>query len=246
LTNHDTPAQRRLPVDQAATRFPVGLEQDASGATRVHPLTLIGCAAEGASPEAALEAFAAELGAWLRFAATCGEPVPPTDAELDITVDEWISTEVAVARGASDACFEADLQPLEEGDVSTALRRLGDLRGQLLRAARSVGEARLDELGGEWTARRILDELARAQWWTLSRLGASPLAELPGTTLGRLDTAIALVVDRFTSLPTGSRGTVLDIDGERWTPRKVLRRLLWLEWTMGRTAMRVLIPGPRT
>jgi len=229
-------------VDDEARRFPVGLEQDASGATRVHPLTLIGCAADGASPESALEAFAAELGVWLRVAAGSGERVPSADEELDITVDEWVSTDVEVSRGESDACFETDLQRLDEDDISTALRRLGDLRGRLLPAARAVGEARLDEAGGEWTARRILDELARAQWWTLSRLGASPLAELPATTLGRLDTAMALVVDRFASLPADARGTVLDIDGETWTPRKVLRRLLWLEWSMGRTAIRVLTP----
>ena len=87
------------------------------------------------------------------------------------------------------------------------------------------------------TVRAVLDELARAQWWTLSRLGASPMAEVPERTLARLDTAMALVVQHLGELPPGRQETRLTLDGEDWTPRKVMRRLLWLEWTLGRTAL---------
>jgi hypothetical protein len=66
----------------------------------------------------------------------------------------------------------------------------------------------------------------------LSRLGASPMAGAPDHTLARLDTAAALVVDRMTTLPDETRGRRLELDGEEWTPRKVLRRLLGLEWTL--------------
>lgn len=222
--------------------FSVGLEEGPDGAVRVHALDLLGCAADGPSRDAALDGFAATLRAWLRFLAAVGDPVPPPDAELEIRVDEWIRTDADVAGGASDVCFDADLRRLTEREIDRAVRRLGDLRGRLLAALRGVRDAELDEArgGGGWTARRILDELARAQWWTLSRLGASPLAEVPPRTLARLDTALALVVDRFTTLPPEQRGSVLELDGETWTPRKVLRRLLWLEWSLGRAARRAL------
>jgi hypothetical protein len=222
--------------------FSVGLEQGVDGTTRAHALDLLGCAAEGGSPEAAVEAFAATLVQWLRFLAESGERVPPSDAELEIAVDEWVRSDADISAGESDACFEADLRRLTDREVDDGLRRLGDLRGRLLRAARRAPEDQLDAIAGEWSARRILEELARAQWWTLSRLGASPLADLPPRTLGRLDTAMALVVDRFTTLPPEDRGRVLDLDGETWTPRKVLRRLIWLEWTLGRTALHALTP----
>jgi hypothetical protein len=93
-----------------------------------------------------------------------------------------------------------------------------------------------------WTVRQILEELARAGWWTLSRLGASPMADVPDATLGRLDTSIALAVQAFTEMPADRRGMRLELDGEEWTPRKVLRRLLWQEWALGRAAASALAP----
>ncbi|MBA4159373.1 MAG: hypothetical protein H0X65_18155 [Gemmatimonadetes bacterium] len=222
-------------------RIPVGLEEGPDGATRAHALDLLGCAAEGPSSDAALNAFTDTLSEWLRFLQSVGDPVPPPDAELEITVDEWIRGDAAVAAGESDVCFDADLQRLDEREINDAVRRLGDLRGRLLKGLRSVPDAELDTLhSGEWTLRRVLDELARAQWWTLSRLGASPLAEVPPRTLARLDTALALVVQQFTNLPPEQRGNVVELEGETWTPRKVLRRLLWLEWSLGRAARRAL------
>lgn len=221
--------------------FPVALEEGPGGATLVHALSVPGCVAGGATQDEALAAFPRALGAWLRTLESLGERVPGREAELDVTVDEWITTDADVARGESTACFEADLAPLSEGEISRHLRRLGDLRGILLAALKGRPDAELDRgWGGEWTARRALEELARAQWWALSRLGASPLAELPDRTLGRLDTAMALVVNAFTDMAPEARARILDLEGETWTPRKVLRRLLWLEWTLGRLARAAL------
>jgi hypothetical protein len=215
--------------------FSVGLEEGPDGWTRAHALNLPGCAAEGESTGAALSAFASELAAWLSALARSGEPVPSREAELELAVDEWIRTDAKVREGESDVCFEADLRRLTGEDIDRLVRRFGDLRGTLLAAVRGASEAELDaKARGDWTPRQILDELARAQWWTLSRLGASPMAEVPARTVARLDTAAALVVDRFTTMAAESFGTVIELDGETWTPRKVLRRLLWLEWALGR------------
>lgn len=224
-----------------AGTFPVALEEGPGGATLVHALSVPGCVAGGATQEEALAAFPRALAAWLRTLESVGERVPSRDVELDVTVDEWVTTDADVAGGESTACFEADLAPLSEAEISRDLRRLGDLRGLLLDDLRGRPDAELDRgWGGEWTARRALEELARAQWWTLSRLGASQLAELPDRTIGRLDTAMALVVNAFTDMSAEARARILDIEGETWTPRKVLRRLLWLEWTLGRLARAAL------
>lgn len=225
----------------AVSVFPVGLEEGRDGATLVHALTVPGCVAAGATQEEALAAFPAALAAWLRTLEATGERVPPRDAELEITVDEWVVTGADVAGGDSLACFQRDMEPPTPDEIARDLRRLGDLRGLLLREIRRRPDEELDRgFGGEWTARRAIEELARAQWWTLSRLGSSPLAELPDRTLGRLDTAMALVVNAFTDMPPEARSRVLDLDGETWTARKVLRRILWLEWTLGRIARAVL------
>jgi predicted RNase H-like HicB family nuclease len=229
------------PMDDALTHVRVGLEEGADGAVMAHALNLPGCAAVGGSPEAAVAAFERVLADWFRFLSAIGEPVPPRDAEIDVTVDEWLRTGARIAAGETVALFAEDLAPLAQADAEAGVRRLGDLRARLLARVRRRPEALLDaETPGGMTARQVLEELARAQWWTLSRLGATPMAEVPQKTLARLDTAMALVVDRLTTLPDDARAQHLELDGEEWTPRKVLRRLLWLEWTLGAAALTAL------
>jgi predicted RNase H-like HicB family nuclease len=223
------------------TRIRVGLEEGADGAMMAYALNLPGCAAVGGSPESAIAAFERTLAGWFRFLAAAGEPVPPRDAEIEVAVDEWLRTDARIAAGETVALFAEDLRTLSQDDAEAGVRRLGDLRGRLLARVRRRPEALLDaETPGGMTARQVLEELARAQWWTLSRLGATPMAEVPEKTLARLDTAMALVVDRLTTLPDEARARHLELDGEEWTARKVLRRLLWLEWTLGGAALTAL------
>lgn len=223
---------------QAQTRFSIGLEQGADGGFVAHALDLPGCAAFGPTAEAAAEAFGSALQQWLRFLAFAREPVAAPEQELEVAVDEWLESDARALAGESSALFAADVPALDEATARLGMRRLGDLRGLLLAAVRGRPDAELDRpVPGGMSVRAVLDELARAQWWTLSRLGASPMAEVPEKTLARLDTAMALVVQQLTELPADRRAARLELDGEEWTPRKVLRRLLWLEWTLGRTAL---------
>jgi predicted RNase H-like HicB family nuclease len=225
-------------------RFAVGIEEGEDGGFLAHGLGLPGCAAPGRSAEEAVENFAAALQQWLQFLAFIGEPVPAEDAELEVAVDEWLVTGARVAEGETVACFAADLPALDGGELRAGVHRLGQLRGLLLARIRRRPDAELDAPAeGGWTVRNILDELARAQWWLLSRLGATPMAETPERTVARLDTAMALVVQHLGTLPPERRGTRLELDGEEWTPRKVLRRLLWLEWSLGRAALWALEPA---
>ncbi|HEX2210825.1 MAG TPA: hypothetical protein VHG93_24290 [Longimicrobium sp.] len=228
-------------MDDDLARVRVGLEEGADGAVMAHALNLPGCAAVGRSPEAAVAAFERGLADWFRFLSALGDPVPPRDAEIEVAVDEWLATDARIASGETHALFAEDLAALAQDEAERGVRRLGDLRARLLARVRRRPEALLDaETPGGMTARQVLEELARAQWWTLSRLGATPMAEVPQKTLARLDTAMALVVDRLTTLPDDARAHRLELDGEEWTPRKVLRRLLWLEWTLGAAALTAL------
>jgi predicted RNase H-like HicB family nuclease len=223
------------------TTFPVALEEGADGSTLVHSLTLPGCVAGGDTQEEALANFQAVLSQWLTTLGALGERLPPRDAELQITVDEWHLSEANVADGESEVLLDADRAPLDETEMIALLHRLGDLRGHLLARVRRLPDEALDATWrGEWTARIALEELARSHWFTLSRLGSSSMAEVPDRTLARLDTAMALVVQRFTELAPEARSAVVEIEGENWTPRRVLRRLLWLEWTFGRLALAAL------
>jgi predicted RNase H-like HicB family nuclease len=219
----------------------VGIEEGSDGSALVHSLGFPGCVAFGPTPQEALDAYTAELSEWLAFRESVALPVPPRGAEIEITVDEWLPSDAAVVRGESEVCFEADLRPLLDREINEGLHLLGDLRGRLLRELRRLPRGWLEQASaGEMSLRRIVDELARAQWWTLTRLGASPMAEVPASPLGRLDTAMALVVQQFTGFVREARDQVLEMEGEIWTPRKVLRRLLWLEWWLGKAAFAAL------
>jgi predicted RNase H-like HicB family nuclease len=230
-----------IETDAPPTRFSVGLEEGTDGWTHVHSLGIPGCTATGATREEALNAFSTVLAGWLEFLAGEGEAVPPTGSELEIAVDEWVLTEAAVAAGQSDTCFEADREPIETAEVLRNLRRLGALRGRLLPYIRRARDADLEAIrAADWNVRLVLDELARAQWWTLTRLGASPLAEVPPAVVARLDTAMALIVHTLATLPAERLGAVVDIEGEEWTVRRVLRRLLWLEWALGGAALHAM------
>jgi hypothetical protein len=144
--------------------FVVGLEQGSDGAVLVHGLSLPGCVGAGSERDAALASFADQLASWLHFLAAVGEPVPDAERELDIVVEEWISSGEALATGGGTGFFEADLQPLDPEEIHLVLQRLGDLRGRLLRAIKQAGEPGLDRAGESgWTARRVCDEPSRAQ-----------------------------------------------------------------------------------
>ncbi|MQA90123.1 MAG: hypothetical protein GEU90_07800 [Gemmatimonas sp.] len=224
-----------------AARFPVGLEEAVDGATHVHSFSIPGCAATGSNKEAALEAFAPVLSTWIRYLSEQGEASVPGSDELEIVVEEWISTAADVSSGESQACFEADRAPIGADELLNGLQRIGTLRGQLVPLVRRMSNEQLERIGDpQYTLRTILDELARAQWWVLTRLGASPLAQVPEGVVARLDTAMALVVQVLANLPPQARNRTLELEGEEWTARKVLRRLLWLEWSLGAAAIHAL------
>jgi predicted RNase H-like HicB family nuclease len=228
-------------ADARVPRYVVGLEEGTDGAFHVHALDLPGCVGSGSGRNEALGSFEDELVAWLTFLGAQGKPVPPQDRELEIVVEEWITTQADVSAGETVACFQSDGRPLSRSEISLGVETLGSLRGRLIPHIRRASDADLEAyVGAGFSARTILEELARAQWWTLTRLGASPLAAVPDQVVGRLDTALALAVDRLLNLSDERLGQALTLEGEEWTPRKVLRRLLWLEWSLGAAAIRTL------
>lgn len=219
----------------------VGLEEGADGGFRAHALSLLGCEEIGSDPGSTVDAFAGTLQRALRELAALGHAVPPPGAELEITVDEWVRTDARVAAGESLACFERDRMPLIDADRFAGLHLLGDLRNRLLERVRRARNEQLEAIGPPGgSVRRILDDLAQAQWWTLTRLGASPLADVPEQVVARLDTSMALIVQRLAHLSPRAADRAIVLEDEEWTPRKVLRRLLWLEWTLGGAALRHL------
>ena len=99
----------------------------------------------------------------------------------------------------------------------------------LLALVAELSEEVLDKTypGERWSIRGILRHIANAEWWYLSRLGLTEGQEWPKDTQERLRHACACLE---TTLPTlAGAKTVIGIEGEFWSPRKLLRRILWHE-----------------
>ncbi len=129
-----------------------------------------------------------------------------------------------------NAWFRDDWRPLSEGDVARGLRLLEWSRADLLAITAGLPAAKLDETlpGQRWSIRGILGHVGGAEWWYLDRLGlAQPRQELPEDVFERLAAARGRLAAALPGL-AGSK-QVVGVNGEFWSPRKLLRRALWHE-----------------
>jgi hypothetical protein len=81
---------------------------------------------------------------------------------------------------------------------------------------------------GGWSARETLAHLARTQLWCVTRLDAPPIPppmELgPGDPAAQLLQVASASAARLRAANSEQRATFHDLQGERWSLRKILRR----------------------
>lgn len=101
-------------------------------------------------------------------------------------------------------------------------------RADLLTTVEGLGKERMNlkQPGERWSNAGILKHVASADWWYLDHLGmAFPRDQLPSDPGERLDKVRAHMVPILPSL-AGSK-LVVGIDGEFWSPPKLLRHAVW-------------------
>ena len=83
--------------------------------------------------------------------------------------------------------------------------------------------------GERWAVRGVLNHLAGAEWWYMNRLDLGSLTreQLPRDPFERLPVVRAQLEAVLPTLAGVER--VLGKEGEFWSPRKLLRRVLWHE-----------------
>jgi hypothetical protein len=129
-----------------------------------------------------------------------------------------------------NAWFRHDWKPLSQQDVERGMQILDWSRSDLLDsiANLSAAELSLPRPGERWDINGILRHVAKAEWWYLDRLGlAFPWEEMPRENTACLQNTRHRLLE---ALPTliGLKN-VVGVDGEFWSPRKVLRRAAWHE-----------------
>lgn len=129
-----------------------------------------------------------------------------------------------------NAWFRDDWKPLTADEVARGLLILAWSRVELLETVKDLSEEVLEQRypGERWNINGILRHIAGADWWYMDRLGlAFPRQEVPSDPFERLEKVRTHLNQVLPGL-TGSK-QVVGIDGEFWSPRKLLRRAAWHE-----------------
>jgi hypothetical protein len=163
---------------------------------------------------------------WLRDHGAAALP-PQMVEPVTLGVVELVRGSAPQAAQERSALFEMESAPATPAQVALCLDRLAFSRADLL-----------DLLGGldavGWTAPRPdgltiaarMAELVQAERWTVERLGPLPPFPAGADLLADLRAGRAAAVARLSTLSDEECATVYIVDNERWTVRKVLRRLL--------------------
>jgi hypothetical protein len=216
----------------------VGLENNMDGHSLAWALDFAGCFADGPDATTALVNLPQRLLAYETWVGSHTAQPWFSLGNLDIRlVEAWdgyfIDNDFEVTDSREgyevNAWFRDDWRSLKTEEVEHGLALLSWTRADLQAAVADLDDAILDKTypNERWSIRAILRHVANADWWYLSRLGLVEGLEWPKETDERLRVARACLAEALPGL-AGSR-QVVGIEGEFWSPRKLLRRSLWHE-----------------
>jgi predicted RNase H-like HicB family nuclease len=207
--------------------------------TMIHVLDLLGCIAQGASTEEALEATPEGIRAYLRFLHRHGEAVDPRES-FTTTIAQHIMEGPFLGQGDPTPGFPPDFQPLSTKDLETYRRRFTWLGADLLELVRDV---RSDQLVAEtYTGRsiqHILEHVAGAQGvylrYLVGRVDGLPTAlkaaeQGPDTIRPALSQLWQICSARLEVLTPAEREQHVPHGQVTWTARRALRRMLEHGW----------------
>jgi predicted RNase H-like HicB family nuclease len=210
-------------------RYAIGVELNEAGQTVAHVLDLPGCFSRGETAQEALDRLFVAIPAYWDWLRSHGVPAPPLDliGPTTLGVVELVRGTAPAGPFERSALFEVEQEPPTSAQITTCLTRLAYTRDDLLSLLAPLSPADWDapRADGQSLAARVAD-LIEAERWYSRRLG--PVGSLPsgGPLLERLAGVRAAADARLAGLTAEECATVYIADGERWTVRKVLRRML--------------------
>lgn len=231
----------------SASGWPVLLGVDEEGRVEAWVATRPGCVVFAASEEEAIgeiPAVAAEYDAWL---SRWGIPeiwnIPTVrraagdGRQTGVRILERVLVGESIVHGNTAAFFQWDAQPATDEEINATLRLLAASRRELLATLRQFPPDKLSMRpgGGRRTVEEIVRHVANVEWWYISCIVPFPFpddGEYPEDVEKRLPWIRTRVAARLRSLSPEERARTLVPDpesGERWSARKVLRRLIYQE-----------------
>ncbi len=206
------------------TVYRLNLEVGNEGSCMAHVVELPGCFTIGISAEQAIararEAIAA-FGDWLT---TRGERVGDDAAEVVVAEEISVAGRFPGTPGDAVAGFATDLEQASPEGIERALLWLEWSRGELMRLFESLPAEVVtwQPPSSEWTIRQILEHIAGAEAWYLTRLEPPR----PGYHFGLQRAVREWARQRLRGMSEEEAKAVRVHEEEEWTARKVLRRFL--------------------
>jgi hypothetical protein len=213
------------------------LENNTEGRSQAWILDYPGCFAYGRNGSRALQAVPKAISDhrhWIEAHTT--ENWFPQEDEFNL-VETWEcysvddNYKIVEAGYEVNAWFRHDWIPLREEDIQRGLLLLRWGREDLLNTVEELPLEILERtyLNERWNISGILKHIAGAEWWYLNRLGfAFPRDEVPEEPFERLDKVRSRLNHMLPNLVGSTQ--VLGVEGEFWSPRKLLRRAVWHEY----------------
>lgn len=218
--------------------FRVGIENNNEGYRSIawtlgHP----GCFAYGTDGEAAFAALPAAIRdytAWIAghekqpWLTADGIELRIEETWTDYSLNEAFDRDESSDHYTVDAWFQHDWRPLTALEIERGLKMLHWSRADLSKVVEGLSAEKLDRTypGERWSISGILRHIGGAEWWYLDRLGlALPSEQFPDEPFARLEVSQSQLDKVLPTLEGVSK--VVGVDGEFWSPRKVLRRALW-------------------
>ena len=127
--------------------------------------------------------------------------------------------------------FLHDWKPLTAEDVRRGLLLLEWSRADLLAivSGLTAGQRTREHPGERWSIDGILKHVGSAEWWYMSNIGMAGIQRAqvspdPDERLAQVRARLRALLPELVGL-----NKVVGLEGELWSPRKVLRRALWHE-----------------
>ncbi len=220
--------------------FRVGIENNNDDRTIAWALDHPGCFAYGRNREEAEKKFLQAAQDYTAWIAQHGESW--LDDQIEVIVEEtfeayFITPTFERAEHGKDAYmvesfFVYDWKPLVLYEIEHALKLLAWSRADLMNVVQELSAEKLAQTypNERWSISGILRHIGGAEWWYQERIGfpfPKHEEDVPDDPFERLE----IVRQHFNSLLPKLDGVskVVGLEGEIWSPRKVLRRALWHE-----------------
>jgi predicted RNase H-like HicB family nuclease/uncharacterized damage-inducible protein DinB len=177
-----------------------------------HVPALPGASARGETTQQARENIRNAIEEYLALLRDVGEQVPKTGEDVHLEFEE-----------VDSSTFLTDYDILHPNEMETLFRWMAISRQELMDLVKSLPEGALGWKADEETPsiRDILCHMAESDLWYTDRL-----KQWPEAPLFRLAATRGVALERLRALSDEELGRVTVHEGQEWTPRKIVRRML--------------------